>query len=277
MDTLGTLLQHMNFNAEVFFSGSLCGIQTFDESKEAASLHYLRSGNMTLITEQGHEIAVDQSAVIFFPDGVRHRFINKGKDPAELVCATVRFQPGQKALLADKLPKFLCIHEQDSAEVSKAACRLFDEAFHDRHARQMMIDRLCDILMIHILRYVVGNGIVELGMLAGSTHPALAPLMRQIREHPEKEWNLDEMAASVAMSRSKFSALFKETIGQTPLEYLTDLRLHIAQQLLKADKPVGLIANNVGYENASSLNRVFKKRFGITPKQWLRQYLSSVD
>ncbi len=275
MDTLGALLQHLNFNAEVFFSGSLCGVQAVEEDGESATLHFLRSGAMMLMTEQGHEMVIDSSAVIFFPDGMRHRFIPHGSEAPELVCATVKFQPGQKALLADKLPKFLCIHEHDSQAVSEAAERLFDEAFKDLHARQMMIDRLCDVLMIQMLRYVVCHGIVELGMLAGSTHPNLAPLMQQLKQCPEKDWNLEEMATYVAMSRSKFSALFKETLGQTPLEYLTDLRLHQAQELLKKNKPVSLVANSVGYENASSLNRVFKKHFGITPKQWLKQYFSS--
>lgn len=277
MDTLGALLQHLNFNAEVFFSGNLCGIQTFDKSDEFATLHFLRSGSMTLITGQGHEMVIDQSAVLFFPDGLQHRFIPIGSDPVELVCATVKFQPGQKALLAEKLPKFLCIHEQDSQAVSRAADQLFEEAFKDLHARQMMVDRLCDVLMIQMLRYAVCHGIVELAMLAGSTHPALSTLMQQLRQHPEKDWSLEEMATDAAMSRSKFAALFKETVGQTPLEYLTDLRLHQAQVLLKKNKPVSLVANSVGYENASSLSRVFKKRFGITPKQWLKQYFSDKE
>lgn len=277
MDTLGALLQHLDFNAEVFFSGNLCGFHTFEEAAESASLHYLRQGSMTLLTDQGHEIHVAPLSVIFFPDGQKHRFLSRDDEPAELVCATVRFKPGQKVLLADRLPKFLCISEQDCSNVSESARRLFEEAFKERHARQMMIDRLCDILMVHMLRYVVCNGIVELGMLAGEAHSGLAPLMKQMREHPEQDWSVEQMAESVAMSRSKFAALFKETVGQTPMEYVTDLRLHQAQQLLRKNKPVNLVADHVGYESASSLSRMFKKRFGVTPKQWLRQHLSQSD
>ena len=81
------------------------------------------------------------------------------------------------------------------------------------------------------------------------------------------------MAEQVAMSRSKFAALFKETVGQSPMEYVTGLRMAMAKGLLKMNRPVGLVANEVGYENASSLAKVFRKHFGITPKQWLKQYL----
>jgi len=48
----------------------------------------------------------------------------------------------------------------------------------------------------------------------------------------------------------------------------------MAQGLLKKKRPVSLVANEVGYEDASSLTRVFKRRFGITPKQWLKKYFS---
>jgi len=85
---------------------------------------------------------------------------------------------------------------------------------------------------------------------------------------------VDAMASEVFMSRSKFAALFKDTVGQSPMDYLTDLRLVMAQGLLKKKRPVSLVANEVGYEDASSLTRVFKRRFGITPKQWLKKYFS---
>jgi AraC-like DNA-binding protein len=49
----------------------------------------------------------------------------------------------------------------------------------------------------------------------------------------------------------------------------------MAKGLLQQNKPVSLIANEVGYENSSSLAKVFKKHFGITPKKWMQEYLKS--
>jgi len=53
---------------------------------------------------------------------------------------------------------------------------------------------------------------------------------------------------------------------------LTDLRIAIAQGLLKKDKPVSLVANEMGYEHGSALARVFRKKTGLLPKEWLMKF-----
>ncbi len=270
MDQLSVLLQDLDLNAEVFFSGSLCGLQAFEETENTGLLHFLKSGSMTLITDQGYELHLDKASVIFMPGGGNHRIKIKEFNEAELVCANIRFQPHQKVALADNLPALLCIDIEQDEDINEAARRIFDEAFGTDYGRDVVINRQCDIFIVQVLRYVLRHGIVELGLLAASSHPQLAPLMRKLLSHPETGWTVESMAATVAMSRSKFAALFKDAVGQSPLEYLTDLRLSKAKELLIRDKPVGLVANEVGYEDASSLVRVFKKRFGVTPKQWLK-------
>jgi len=45
----------------------------------------------------------------------------------------------------------------------------------------------------------------------------------------------------------------------------------VAKGLLKKNKSVALVANAVGYENGSALARVFRKKLGISPKQWVEQ------
>lgn len=272
MDSLNTLMQSLDFNAEVFFSGKLCGLQAFDEDKYSGVLHFLRKGRLTLLTEENHEIDLVPDSVIFIPEGIKHRLKVKQPDDAELVCATVKIPAQQSEVLNENLPKFIYVGPEDAPELSETVRRIFDEAFSKRRGRQIMIDRLCDIFIVQILRYVIDQGIVDLGMLSGSTHPSLAPLLKKLQESPQHDWSLEGMAESTAMSRSKFSAIFKNTVGISPLEYVTELRLSKAKALLKQNKAAGLVANEVGYESASSLARVFKKRFAMTPKQWLKQY-----
>ncbi len=273
MDELSALLQDLDFNADVFFSGSLCGLEAFEEQENTGLLHVLKSGTMTMITEQGHQLTLDKPAVIFLPSGSQHRIQIREFKEAELVCANIQFQPRQKTVLVDNLPKFLCIDIQQDPAISQAAQSIFEEAFSKEYGRDLMINRLCDIFIRQILRYVIRHDIVELGLFTASTHPQLARLMHELAGKPEKAWSVDSMAESVAMSRSKFAALFKDSVGQAPMEYVTDLRLSKAQNLLTQDKPVALVANEVGYDTASSLSRLFKQRFGITPKQWLKEHM----
>lgn len=275
MDRLSQLLQDLELNAEVFFSGRLCGIKSFDDDRQSGYLHLLQSGTLILKTDQGHQIKMDEGSVIFFPCGTSHQIEIHPSEEARMVCATVKIPPAPKAKLIEHLPKFLCFNAADNILITETAQGIFKEAFTEKHGRQIMIDRLCDIFMVHILRYVIDKGTLELGLIAAEAHPQLAALIQAVQQKPQHEWSIDEMAEQAAMSRSKFSALFKETVGQAPMEYVTGLRMAMARGLLKKNRPVGLVANDVGYENASSLAKVFKKHFGVTPKQWIKSYLSS--
>lgn len=273
MDSLSELLQDLDLNAEVFFSGSLCGLQAFDAQEKAGQLHFLKSGTMVFTTDQGHRVVLNRASVIFLPEGGNHHIQVEDSHEAELVCASIKFQPHQKAALVDNLPKFLFIDVEEDPEVSRTAKLIFNEAFTEKQGRQLVINRLCDVFMVQILRHVMVRGTLELSLLAGSAHPSLAPLIKSLQERPEDDWTVEGMAERVAMSRSKFAALFKETLGKAPMDYVTDLRLAMAKGLLQKNRPVGLVANDVGYDNASSLARVFKKRLGKTPKQWLKERL----
>lgn len=275
MDSLSKLLHDLDLHAKVFFRGGLCGLQTFADNEEAGHLHMLSSGAMTLFTDQGHKIYMNQPSVLFIPSGSRHRIQVDDGNEAKLVCATVVFQGQQKARLVEQLPKFVCIAMDDDASILGTAAWIFAEAFSENQGKEVVINRLCDVFLVQLVRFVIERGTVELALLTANSHAALAPLMAALQSDPRQEWTVDSMAARVAMSRSKFAALFKETVGQSPMDYLTDLRMAMAQGLLKQNRPVSLVANEVGYDDASSLTRVFKKRFGLTPKQWLKQYFNA--
>lgn len=109
------------------------------------------------------------------------------------------------------------------------------------------------------------------GLLAGLAHPQVSKVLLAIHEKPEQQWGLADMAELALMSRSKFADIFKRTVGQSPGDYVIDWRIVVAKGLLRQNKSVALVANAVGYENGSALDRVFRKKLGISPKQWVEQ------
>lgn len=273
MDRLSEILIRFSMNAQVFFSGNLCGTQSFGSNKNSEGhLHFLKSGKLTLVNEQGEKIVFDRPTVIFFPQSTHHRIISNESDKAELVCANIQYSDGFNNPLANALPKFIFFDIEDSDYLGQTANWLFEEAFNERCGRQPMIDRLSDIFLIQVLRQVLDNGAVAHGMLAGLSHPQLSKVMIRIHEQPEENWSLESLSQLAAMSRSKFAELFKNVVGQPPGDYITDWRLFIAQGLLKKNNPVGLVANKVGYENGSALARVFRKKTGLSPKEWLDKF-----
>lgn len=273
MDRLSEILIRFSMNAQVFFSGNLCGIKPFGSPESSEGhLHLLKSGTLTLINDQGVKTVFDRPTVIFFPQGSQHRIIASESDKTELVCANIEYSDGFNNPLACALPKFIFFDIEDSEYLGQAARWLFEEAFNERCGRQPMIDRLTDIFLIQVLRQVLEDGAVAHGMLAGLSHPQLSKVMVSMHEQPEENWNLESLSKLAAMSRSKFAELFKDVVGQPPGDYLTDWRLFIAQGLLRKNKSVGLVANKVGYENGSALARVFRKKTGLSPKEWLDKF-----
>ncbi len=270
MDKLSAILNNVSFEADVFFSGNMCGVQTLggiDNSK--GHLHLLKSGRLTIICEEGHKVVLDRPAIIFMPGKTKHQIKASEPDNAELVCVDIEFNGGTQNALIEALPKIIFITLEQSIPLGKTAHWLFEEAFNQHSGHKVITDKLCDIFLVQILRHVLDEGVVVQGMLSGMSHPGLAKLMSALHKQPQKNWTVDSMAEFSAMSRAKFAFLFKDTVGQSPNDYLSDLRIAVAQGLLKKDKPVSFVANEVGYEHGSTLARVFRKKVGLSPREWL--------
>ena len=83
---------------------------------------------------------------------------------------------------------------------------------------------------------------------------------------------LEDMAARASLSPSHFSRLFKQTIGQSPYQFLMAYRIEQAKKML--DRPNKLmvdIAIGCGFADQAHFSRVFKKLEGVTPKQYRRK------
>src|SRR5436189_6217686 len=68
-----------------------------------------------------------------------------------------------------------------------------------------------------------------------------------------------------------FRSRFKELLGQTPLEYVTEWRMQKAMQLLQQrDKKLIAVARSVGYESDAAFSKAFKRVVGINPGEYLK-------
>jgi len=72
------------------------------------------------------------------------------------------------------------------------------------------------------------------------------------------------------MSRSAYAAHFRTIVGQTPAEYLLSWRISLAQKLLRDGRAINLIAADVGYDSPSALARAFRRKTGVSPREWTK-------
>lgn len=116
-----------------------------------------------------------------------------------------------------------------------------------------------DMLLLHIARL---NGRAE-----NAQNERLQNSLSFLNRHYAEKLQLETLASMEFLSPSRYSALFRSLTGRSPQQYLIDLRLKNARELLvSTDLSVAEIARSVGYEDALYFSRLFKKHTGKAPK-----------
>lgn len=90
-----------------------------------------------------------------------------------------------------------------------------------------------------------------------------------IKSHYAGKLTLEQIAASVHLSPSHISGLFRKETGQTVSAYISYVRIEKSKQLLKTTQlSISEIASLCGFEEQSYFSRVFRKQTGVSPKAY---------
>ncbi|CAN7590895.1 cupin domain-containing protein [Acidovorax delafieldii] len=271
MDSVTHLLNHFTLSAGVFYTGNICGLHDFPQDEQRGHLHLIRSGNLQVIGVHTFDFSILEPTLLFLPRPDKHRLLADEQAGADVVCGTVQFGGGGINPISESLPDVVLIELRCLPGVDALLDMMFEEAFADRCGRQAVMDRLCEILIIRLLRYAIAQGQTQGGTLAGLADSRLRRVLEAIHDAPGQDWSLESMAAQAGMSRARFASRFREVIGETPAEYLASWRVMSAQRLLKKGHQLKRIATEVGYGSTSALARAFTRKLGCSPSEWLRK------
>jgi AraC-like DNA-binding protein len=129
------------------------------------------------------------------------------------------------------------------------------------------LTRLAEMLFVQAARAEIartGDDDAMFRRLADA--PGVAAALRLVRAHPAAPWSLAELSAKVGMSRSSFAAGFKQVLGESPMQYVTSLRMARGAELLRAPGlSITEVAFQVGYASEIGFSRIFKRHFGVAP------------
>ena len=237
--------------------------------------------------------------LVFFVQGNGMRFIG---DDISL------YTEGNLFLIGKSLPHTFVSYEADETEEVEALCIQFphnllnsfpecnvlNTLFQEAN-RGIAFPPIPDYLIGKIRRVVAGAGIdallafidllKNLYELPGrepvlqqpyQRHAALAETTTRIQEALDfinvNYWrpiSLHEMAGVCHFSPNAFCRWFKQNMGLTFIDYLNKVRLtHVCQLLIATDYSVGQIAERTGFDNISTLNRLFQQKLSTSPGKY---------
>jgi len=183
------------------------------------------------------------------------------------------FDSPDAALLVSLLPAL--VHVRGAERLSILVRLVAEESSERRSARDLVLTRLVEVLLIEALRSTSGEDAPP-GLLRGLADARLAPGIRQMHSQLTRRWTVVQLAKSAAVSRSAFFERFTRTVGLPPMEYLLAWRMAVAKDLLRRHD-IGLeeVARRVGYGSASTFSTAFSRLVGQPPSRYARGFRTS--
>ena len=201
-------------------------------------------------------------------------------DNCEYIDDWIHFGPDEDELKLIReldIPLNTVVQIADIKQVSSIIRNMCYEQYAANKNRKESVDLYFRLLLFKL------NECIEAYNLASTINEnkyfeKLMWLRESIYRWPAREWNIDDMAAELSLSRSRLQHLYNDTFGVSISRDLTASRLEKAKDLLKnPELPVNEIAALVGYKPPSYFNKQFKAAFGITPTQFREGFLEKRD
>ncbi len=197
------------------------------------------------------------------PDGeVRHGEAVGPPDVRMLVGYCVFGSP-DAGLLVSLLPQLVCVRGERRLSTLVELVR--EESRQKRPAREVVLARLLEVLLIEALRSTAGPA-APASLVGGLADEHVAVALRLMHKSPARAWTVARLAKEAALSRSAFFERFSRAVGVAPIEYLLGWRMALAKDLLRRQElTVSEVAHRVGYGSVSISSTLGPRFFTISP------------
>ena len=184
-------------------------------------------------------------------------------------------------ILLGMLPPIVHIeNESDKAALRWSIERMMQELREPQPGSFLVLQHLALMMLVQALRAHLAEGLRGgVGWLFALADRQMSVAISSMHDDPAHPWTLQELAERVGMSRSSFAQKFKETVGESPIGYLTRWRMLLAgDRLANSNDLISVISLSLGYESESAFSTAFKRVMGCSPRQYSRgRNLASVS
>ena len=183
-----------------------------------------------------------------------------------IACGRIQVTYGEGLGLFDHLQKAIVLDFNDSPQMRTTFESLVGEYRDTGAASHAMMTALMNQCLILVLRRMSDEAEGSLPWLSALDDPQLAGVIDEMLEHPAEHHTVESLAGIAHMSRSAFARRFAECFNRPPMDYLRDVRLRRAAQLLRCgDLSIDEVASKVGFSSRSHFSHTFRDHFGASP------------
>jgi len=298
MDALSQVLRSLRLRGSFYAVWDVAGPWGLGfRPSRAAPFHYVESGTMWVVTDDGrqHELAAGDMLVLFdgaghaiadrpdrkappieqvmaaLPDGWTHRHGGAGA-PGRLVCGkfAIDERDSGPASLRELPP---VVHLRGARDgLAPILALLVEELRGGAAGAERAAALLTEALLIRVLREVLdAGGPTGPGWIEGLRDPQIAAALAEIHARPETAWSLARLAQLAGLSRSVFAERFHARVGASPMAYLARWRLQLAARWLRETAlTVSEVLDRLGYASPAAFHRAFKREHGLAPTAYRR-------
>ncbi|SIT41250.1 DNA-binding domain-containing protein, AraC-type [Paraburkholderia ribeironis] len=307
MDTLSRLIDLARPQASLDLRCLLSGAFDIEHAPQEAGVapfHLVLGGACLIETADGAQVALQPGDFMLFPRGAAHRVrdvqrssggapLMPGHDgmlplrrndgggaghdhvDVDLLCGRFVYAPGPSALLLNALPDPFHVSlggAQTLGALQTVIGLMRTEAEHRQPGALAIVTALSHALFAMALRVHGERGAAASGVLALLADARLGASVQGMLSAPERAWTIAELGALAAMSRATYARHFNERAGVTVMDFLTQIRMTIAcDLLLHTRRSAAEIGETVGYQSEAAFGKAFAQSVGMTPGRYRRR------
>lgn len=179
----------------------------------------------------------------------------------------------------EELTRKLGIDKITVFEMGKSATyeELSEKMVREYTMKRPMWEEFTAAYLYELLLIISRKLIYRENKIGNSGERIIKEACREIYENLEKELDLESLARKSCLSKSRFSHLFAECVGKSPLSFIISMRIERAKELLETSTlGVREIGEAVGYSDQNYFSRLFKKYTGMSPGAFREEISKSV-
>jgi len=178
--------------------------------------------------------------------------------------------------LLEALPPILSLSAAADDPLHDVIGLLSSELAASAPGQQTVLDRLLDVLLVLALRACFQRSEHAPRWYQASADPRLGPALSAMHADAARAWTVPELAAVSGLSRAAFARIFQLALGQAPMQYLTEWRMTLARDHLRAGElTLAQIGARTGYASPYAFAAAFRRHHGVPPGQWRQREMTS--